>query len=70
MHRINTDLDNIRAFLITLRGSFKLTGFEAGRDCPSQLADLYKKVDWRTQTLWPEDYLSTMEKDYAHNRVE
>ena len=70
LHRINTDLDNIRSFLITLRGSFKVTGFEPGPDCPDQIADLYKKVDWNTQTLWPEDYSRTLEKDYAHNRTE
>ena len=65
-HKIVTELDAIRIFLITLRGSFKVVGFEPGLDCPKSVIDLYKKIDWQTQTLWPKNLEGSFEKGYSH----
>ena len=63
-----TALDNIRVFLITLRGSFTITSFTPGKDCPSKIKQFYKKIDWKTSNLWPEN-ASSFEEGYFHNKA-
>lgn len=66
-HYSITALDNIRVFLITLRGSFTITSFTPGKDCPPKIKQFYKKIDWRTNSLWPEGSID-FEEGYPHNK--
>lgn len=66
IHRIVTELDNIRSFLITLRGTFKVTGFSPSEGCPYAVKTLYAKIDWTNHSYWPKDFNDTIEHQYKH----
>lgn len=68
LYRLNTDLDSIRSFLITLRGSFKVTGFIPGNGLPDKLKQLYELIDWNLQSYWPLELGFNLEDNYHHNQ--
>ena len=64
-YRIITELDNIRSFLISLRGSFKIAGFEC-ENVSKKIRSLMTNMDWTTHKSWPEEFKTTFENDYQH----
>lgn len=67
LHALITELDNIRSFLITLRGTFRVIDFIPSKACPLKIQELYKAVDWKNQSYWPTTLSTTFEEDYPHN---
>ena len=65
-HKVMTELDNIKAFLITLRGSFKVTGFVAAPALPQPIKRLFNQVDWVNHSIWPSNFKDSLESGYSH----
>ena len=65
-HKILTELDNIRAFLITLRGSFKVKQFTPGLNLPEVIKAFFEHVDWTNHSLWPTTFTDSIESGYNH----
>ena len=45
-NKILTELENIRNFLITLRGPFKVKNFKTAEDCPEEIKKECEKINW------------------------
>ena len=65
-YKIITELDNIRSFLISLRGPFKVTGFVASVDLPQPIKRMFDQIDWTNHSYWPASFEDSMASNYRY----